>query len=551
MAEAPSLGGRAGSMEMLDRFLAKGDAGKAPLNAPKRRQSSSAGRLADTGKAQAKVNSQGLDAAEQRRCPRCGGYSIRPKGYAYRKSTGERVRVWRCTECGRRFRSDYLRAGRRSGLPEGIAAKYLRGFKSLSSLKDNIPLSKSVSTIHRGIVKDASAYPSWRELLKREDVHKVWDHVMGIDTTEIKIKGKANVFLFVADIPSRLPLAYEILQSKEAEWIKEVLREIKAEGYWPKLIVLDMAEELLKAVSEVFPGVPVQRCLFHLQRWLNKELPTRRRSRRMNEAARKRIRMWKEVKKAILSVALAENEAERQKRMSELLRMNVDGKAGDVIRRFIEKIKYCHTLEEIRKLGCQVKHLYNNICESAMREVKDLSRRMRGFKKLENTKAYLNVLWYIRATKILEGAQLHGEEQITNYNVPLILFLGEGVINLKELSETTGISMENLTAEAEKLHVNVIGDYALTRRYIDEIRTTLLMEKPRTIGEASKILNLDVNLLTQLLPKLQIKPIFHQINPKHAEIKYPPNLDRFIWSQMKQNKTNSDPKKRMVTNETG
>ena len=542
-------------MVMLDRLLTKEDAENMPLNVASCCQSRPANRLTATSPAKAKVNRQGQSVAmEQPQCPRCGSSNVRPKGYAYRKSTGENSRVWRCTKCGYRFIGNTLRARRRSDLPDDITIKYLKGFKSLNSLKDNISLSQSVSTIHRRIVKDASTYPSWRDLLKRDDVRKAWGRVMGLDTTGIKIKGSTYTFLFVADIPSRLPLAYKILRSREAKLVVNVLREIRASGYRPKLIVTDLAEELLKAVSEVFPGVPVQRCLFHLKYWLKKELPTKRKSKRMDEATRKKIRMWKEVIKVILSVALAENEAERRKQMNKLLRMNVDGKARDVIRRFIEKLHYCHTLNEIRKLGCELNHLYNNVCENAMREVKDLMRRMRGFKNLRNTAAYIKVLWYTRTMEILKGIPLDEEKHVTNYNVPLILFEGENVINLRELSNITGINVENLIAEAERSQMTVIGEYALRMRYINEIRKTLHREKPKTIGEASKILNLDVNLLTQLLPQLQISPIFHQINPKHAEIKYPTNLDQFIWSRMKQPKTNNNQKKsrsRMKQNDIG
>ena len=521
-------------MVTLDKFLARENKS---FNASSHRQSRPAKQLTATGPAETSVNLRGRSlTVKRKRCPRCDSYNIRPKGYDYRRSTDEDVRILKCMDCGLRFRENILiRKWRREILPEDIIIKYLEGFENLRSLKENLSLHQSVSTIYRRIIESAPAYPSWRELLKMEEVRKAWGYVMGLDTTEIKIKGSRYIFLFVADIPSKLPLAYQILPSREAKLIANVLRKIKASGYRPKLIVTDLAEELLKAISEVFPDVPVQRCLFHLKYWLNKELPTKTRSKRMGKTRREKIRMWKEVKKRILSIALAANKAERRRQINEMLKMNLDDKARDVMRRFIEKLHYCLTLDQVEELGCELKDLYNNVCENAMKEVKHLERRMRGFKNVRNAAAYIKVLWYIRTKKILENKPVNKAEHITSYNVPLILFEGEDIINLRELSETSGISIENLISEAERLRMIVIGEYALTRRCINEIRATIHREKPKTIQEASKILNLDVNLLTQLLPKLQTKIIFHQIDPKHAEIKYLPNLDPYtVTNETKQ-----------------
>ena len=503
-------------MVTLDDFLANG---KASLETHLARYFAAAG--------SAKAGSL---TVERNRCPRCGSRNIGPKSYVYRKSTDEDVRMFRCKDCGFRFRGSILvkRRWRHSSLPEDIVIKYLEGFENLRSVKEILSLPQSVSSLYRYIIELASTYPSWTELLKREDVRRAWGHVMGLDTTEIKIGGSRFIFLFAADIPSRLPLAYEILPGKEAKLIADVLQKIKTSGYRPKLIVTDLAEELLKATSEVFPDVPVQRCLFHLKYWLDRELPTKIRSKRAGETVRERIRRWKEVKKRILSIALAADEMERQKRIRELLKMDVDNKAKDVIRRFIEKLHYCHTLNQIRELGCELKHLYNNVCENAMREVKHLQRRMRGFKNLKNAKAYIKVLWYIKTEKILKRTPPSETERVTSYTIPLILFEGEGIINLKELSETSGISIENLASEAERLGMTVIGEYALTRKCINKISATIYKEKPKTVGEASKIIDLDVNLLIRLLPKLQINLVFHQIDPRHAEIKYSPKLDFYM-----------------------
>jgi len=153
---------------------------------------------------------------------------------------------------------------------------------------------------------------------------------------------------------------------------------------------------------------------------------------------------------------------------------------------------------------------------------------MRGFKNLKNAKAYIKVLWYIKTEKILQRTLPNEAEHVTSYTIPLILFEEEGIINLKELSETSGISIENLASEAERLGMTVIGEYALTKKCINKISATIYKEKPKTVEEASKIIDLDVNLLIRLLPTLQINLVFHQIDPRRARIKYSQKLDFYM-----------------------
>jgi len=58
----------------------------------------------------------------------------------------------------------------------------------------------------------------------------------------------------------------------------EDLTRLKSAGYQPTAIVSDGKRSLLKAVNRVFPGVPQQRCLLHLQRqclvWLTQRPKT-------------------------------------------------------------------------------------------------------------------------------------------------------------------------------------------------------------------------------------------------------------------------------------
>ena len=81
---------------------------------------------------------------------------------------------------------------------------------------------------------------------------------MGLDLTELRIGGKIHQYLHVVDIPSKIPLAYQILMDKKAETIAKVLRELKSAGYVPKLVISDLEANLIKAIRSVYGNVPIQ-----------------------------------------------------------------------------------------------------------------------------------------------------------------------------------------------------------------------------------------------------------------------------------------------------
>jgi len=83
-------------------------------------------------------------------------------------------------------------------------------------------------------------------------------------------------------------LVYRTDQNKIACWrfakgerydhFKEDLEHLKQAGYTPKVIISDGKASILKAIREVFPKTPQQRCLFHIvhqaSRWLTQKPKT-------------------------------------------------------------------------------------------------------------------------------------------------------------------------------------------------------------------------------------------------------------------------------------
>jgi hypothetical protein len=75
-----------------------------------------------------------------------------------------------------------------------------------------------------------------------------------------------------------LILAHRFDAGEKFEGYLADLAGLKAAGYQPQAIVSDGSNALLKAARVVFPGVPQQRCLLHLQRqcllWLTRRPKT-------------------------------------------------------------------------------------------------------------------------------------------------------------------------------------------------------------------------------------------------------------------------------------
>lgn len=73
-------------------------------------------------------------------------------------------------------------------------------------------------------------------------------------------------------------LGWQFAPGERYSVIREGLTKLKEAGYKPSLIVCDGKAALIKAIKEMFEGVPVQRCLFHLVhqagKWLTKKPKT-------------------------------------------------------------------------------------------------------------------------------------------------------------------------------------------------------------------------------------------------------------------------------------
>ncbi|MEM2144906.1 MAG: DDE-type integrase/transposase/recombinase [Candidatus Jordarchaeaceae archaeon] len=353
--------------------------------------------------------------------------------------------------------------------------KYLTEVKSLKALNTD----GSITTRYRNVAEQAKHYPGWRDVLYVPEFRARWGFIFGIDTTSLKIKGREYCYVHAADISGKDHLAYEIMEKEDAASIGHVLRTLRNAGYYPNLVVTDLAPEILSAIKEIFPNSKVQSCLFHLQRWLNKQLPTRKK-----RIDRKTRQLWESVKKKVMEVVKVENMEIRQRHLTELKNMQLDEASSSVLKMFLENLQYYHTLQELIWFGCKREYMYNNFCERSIGEIKGLKRDMYGFKNLENAQKYIDAFWFLKRKKRAENQTIKITKEETETKLPLF----KKTTDLAELSEDTGIKFEVLKVEAEKAGFEVIGNLAFSPEWLQKAREKLEKGNPKTLEDGIKLI---------------------------------------------------------------
>ena len=141
-----------------------------------------------------------------------------------------------------------------------------------------------------------------------------------------------------------ISLAYVVCKNKDAATVKSVLRQLKKLGYIPKIVLSDLAKELLTSVEEVFPDALIQGCIWHLWNRLDKLLPVKQNKKKFK--AKK-----KEVEKAKIIIALICAAENKEKRLEELQKVkdlcaSLDAKIKSIVDLSIENLAIYQTLDK-------------------------------------------------------------------------------------------------------------------------------------------------------------------------------------------------------------
>lgn len=188
--------------------------------------------------------------ASEKRCPYCGSSRTMPKGFRYNKSGAVRLRM--CKDCKRRFKDGLMTRSKGFNVLFAMIALdlYYKGL-SLRNIKNHLwqiyGISKSVSTIHRWIVKLLSLL---REALENTKP-KLGDKWLG-DETIVKVNGKERYLWNIMDYDTRYYIVSVVTQGRSARDALNVIKEaIRKAGKTPKKFVTDGLKSYTKALSEL------------------------------------------------------------------------------------------------------------------------------------------------------------------------------------------------------------------------------------------------------------------------------------------------------------
>jgi transposase-like protein len=430
-------------------------------------------------------------------CKYCNSEKIIRKGKAERKDA--RVQVWLCKSCKKRFTANKVKYVQYS--LEEIAEAYIFHFTSLDSLLKVNSLEISRSTLYRKLREIAKRCPDWEDIATSENIRNKWGYVMGIDTTTLKIKGIPHVYLQVVDIPSKDAIAYEICTREDKSTIKSILMNLKSIGYYPRVVMSDLAPELLYSIQEVFPEAEIQGCLFHLCSLLDKKLPTKK---ILGEVSQERIKVLENAKKFIIYMAVSKNESERLEWYERLksLPFNKYEELEDIIKSFKGNLRYYKTLDTLKTLNINKEWLYNNLSERYIGLIKSLAGRMRGFKSREAAHDFIKMFWWLKRMK-QAGLPFNSDgEQLTRQRQSLLSFFSDHMINLVELSRVTGIPLKELSLLATRSGLILGEKYAFKLNFLENIKSRFC-GRVKNLDDLMRATGYNQEIATELLYALQ------------------------------------------------
>jgi hypothetical protein len=377
-----------------------------------------------------------------------------------------------------------------------LTKKYF-DYDNLDAMSEALDVPKS--TLHRHISAEMTRIPDWPEITKARNERGELGPVFGADLTYVSIGRKETPYFHGTEFVSNFHIAYELCRNKNAATITAILLKLRSCGYYPKVIVTDLAPELLTSYTQVYPESVIQGCIFHLSKWLNEELRTRAKKFDeesivdLNAEVRALIRptkkaknveikeqkknnkteLYNKVKAIIREIANSENKVTQQSKVDELNALKLDDTTAQIVRsKFLKNLKYYHALDE--KIFCAYGRAIqtNNRLEGVMSQIKALETKFRGFKTYESTKNVLKSYWYLRNIAsnpfplTNELTKMPGRV-VLRYNMP-VSFYSNDWTDLKKMSKKNRLPLEILKKEAQRFGMKIADRYAYAGDFAQE-----------------------------------------------------------------------------------
>jgi len=196
-----------------------------------------------------------------------------------------------------------------------------------------------------------------------------WSSFLGLDSKVVKVGGRELILLVAVDLGTQDLVHSNLVEHEDYDTLSFFLFDLKRKiGYEPKMVVIDLDPAWIKAVREIFPDVPLQGCVVHMERIVDRAMPKR-----------KRTKAQEELKDLIRQVLYAKTLKDSRKAFHELLDRRDewrDASSKSAISTILGNYP-------IITAHFRVKGSYrdNNITESAIDKIETKLKIVRGFKK--------------------------------------------------------------------------------------------------------------------------------------------------------------------------
>lgn len=112
-----------------------------------------------------------------------------------------------------------------------------------------------------------------------KELHPRWSGMLGLDSKVVKVRGEEMFLVIAVDIVTQDAVDSWLATQENLVTLELFLREVWDEiGYSPKLAVIDLDLTWREAVENVFPYVPIQLCVVHFERIVDRIIPKLKRT---------------------------------------------------------------------------------------------------------------------------------------------------------------------------------------------------------------------------------------------------------------------------------
>ena len=214
------------------------------------------------------------------------------------------------------------------------------------------------------------------------ELHPRWSGILGLDGKTVDVGGENKVLADAVDLGTQDSVDSALVASEDHPSLCAFLEEVSDRiGYRPRMLVIDDDRAWRAACETVFPGVPIQLCVVHFERVVDRILPKR-----------KRTTEQEEFKQMVRRVLYAASEHAAEQAMEEILQARRS-------KRFSGR-KITHiTFSLVRNFkpltahfGIRTRFRDNNITEGVNDKLQMKLFLIRGFKKEESARNTLKLI---------------------------------------------------------------------------------------------------------------------------------------------------------------